>query len=782
MINIDGKEFRNLQEQVGKNKADIDEIKQSLGSALPDPIPGPQGEPGASIIGPQGPRGEKGERGFKGDQGPMGAGWTSITEIDGTDYTPTVVEDSDSFMSYETNIDIICDGNTHTATLKLELPKDEGEDYTAGSGIDIDADNVISAKVKAGTGIVVDDDSDGSIEIAVDDTTIASKSDLLGFVQNVKASEQTIRNTVPSVTNVVTFESNSTGPSIKLKGTSSVSGTIQVNPNSDLYYNNKKVAMVSDIPTKISDLTNDNGSFTLKGYIHNNTLPVNPQKGDVWIAMNDITFEGIGELTPFKVGDTFDNTSAIYFDTSISDADMSDYLWSIYDDPQIVGYYPLVYDSVSDTAIVAVDITGVEPYLYAPTGSNYSVIWAGDNSVTGAAGWQNVDSVGKAVLAGLFNSVTVDTVHDELQVWWNGVITGSNRETSFKKGDWLYYDGTNWKKADNQDYSTVISSLDSDLDNLSLQVTNNSNAIANIKDNMYGVNLLDNSNFKINQLGKASYTVTNLLAAQNVRTLDRWTLRKTAVLGKTATLTVNSNSIDLTTTNSVRFYQVINNDLMKQLEGRYLRFSRNVDGTIFTGVFENAITNAAYAKSTITLNAANGLTVALEKVADSYFTLSLYNDSASSQTYSNIYWVKLEVENSGIGRTPYIIPDPVLELQKCQAYQQILMDGGLSALDIGFLIATNNFRVVYKPIVEFVSTPTLVTGTVSQREIAYTTSSIVTLSAFALNQYTTKRTILFDCTPSSTAIAAGTPGFLRSKQDDTSTAYLYVNFGEAMPS
>lgn len=250
MITIDGKEFRNLQEQVGKNKADIDEIKQSLGSALPDPIPGPQGEPGASIIGPQGPRGEKGERGFKGDQGPMGAGWTSITEIDGTNYTPTVVEDSDSFVDYETDIDIKCDGNVHTATLKLELPKtgSGGETYTAGSGIDIDEDNVISAKIKAGSGIVVDDSSDGSVEIAIDSTTVASKSDLLGFVKQVASSEQTIRNTVSLVNNVVNFEANSTAPSIKLKGTGSVSGTIQVNSENKLYYNNQRVAMLSDVP------------------------------------------------------------------------------------------------------------------------------------------------------------------------------------------------------------------------------------------------------------------------------------------------------------------------------------------------------------------------------------------------------------------------------------------------------------------------------------------------------------------------------------------------------
>jgi len=52
------KTFRNLQEQVGKNANDIEEIKQSLGNALPDPIPGPEGPEGPQgDTGPEGPRG-----------------------------------------------------------------------------------------------------------------------------------------------------------------------------------------------------------------------------------------------------------------------------------------------------------------------------------------------------------------------------------------------------------------------------------------------------------------------------------------------------------------------------------------------------------------------------------------------------------------------------------------------------------------------------------------------------------------------------------------------------
>lgn len=46
MITIDNKELRNALEQIEKNKDDITEIKQGLGDALPNPIPGPQGPKG----------------------------------------------------------------------------------------------------------------------------------------------------------------------------------------------------------------------------------------------------------------------------------------------------------------------------------------------------------------------------------------------------------------------------------------------------------------------------------------------------------------------------------------------------------------------------------------------------------------------------------------------------------------------------------------------------------------------------------------------------------------
>ena len=55
MLNFGNKQFNNLQEQVLVNANEIESIKQSLGGALPEPIPGPQGP-----IGPEGPQGKSG--------------------------------------------------------------------------------------------------------------------------------------------------------------------------------------------------------------------------------------------------------------------------------------------------------------------------------------------------------------------------------------------------------------------------------------------------------------------------------------------------------------------------------------------------------------------------------------------------------------------------------------------------------------------------------------------------------------------------------------------------
>lgn len=674
MITVNDKELRNLQEQVGKNKDDIEEIKQSLGSALPDPIPGPQGEQGPQgEKGDKGDKGDKGERGYKGEQGPMGSGWNSLTSIDSTDYTPTVTEESgeEDFVLYETDADLDCNGNKHTVDLKLILPKSggSGETYTAGDGIDIDEDNVISADIKAGDGIVVDiDPVDDAVEISIDDTTVASKSDLLGFVKQISSSEQTIRNTTSLVNNVVNFEANSTAPSIKIKGTGSVSGTIQVNSNSNLFYNNQRVAMLSDvpaaqvqsdwsqndntqvdyiknkptigngiieidvnnsavnsftlnqtgnevinitvptttsqltnnsgfvtntdvilkessstqeikgtsgisaqtplrlnnnanaddyvyigfynqnttrgqlgvnpsnkliykiggaenelayksdipslvqsnwtevnpmsasyiqnkptIPTKVSDLVNDSGFLTqttanelynkIKGHLTTATLPADPDKGDIWISDDDLVVPvggGSGALNAFEVSDIFQDGDYVYFDNTISDADMLTFLQGL---TYVDGTCDLVTceDDQQQTKglVTAINMNVSEDpedpqYIYALgcySNTNGSVAWVSDGSAMGLDdGWQPLTAEGGFLLDYPDGETYLAVTSLSAVAGWNGVICGTKESATITlhTGDWLYYDGTNWGKVDNQEYASTsyVDSLIGDINDV----------------------------------------------------------------------------------------------------------------------------------------------------------------------------------------------------------------------------------------------------------------------------------------------------------------------------
>ena len=58
MLEINGKKFLNEQEAICYLLNEVQTLKQSLGSALPDPIEGPQGPTGAT--GATGPQGERG--------------------------------------------------------------------------------------------------------------------------------------------------------------------------------------------------------------------------------------------------------------------------------------------------------------------------------------------------------------------------------------------------------------------------------------------------------------------------------------------------------------------------------------------------------------------------------------------------------------------------------------------------------------------------------------------------------------------------------------------------
>ena len=132
---------------------------------------GPKGETGEQ--GPVGPTGPQGPHGETGEQGPVGpTGPTGPQGVPGQ--TPVVVP-----LVAGQNITI-----TDSDGAIVISSEDPGETYTAGNGIDIDSDGVVSAKtgngleidgngavsVKTGTGIEID--SDGAV--GVDPKTLPS--------------------------------------------------------------------------------------------------------------------------------------------------------------------------------------------------------------------------------------------------------------------------------------------------------------------------------------------------------------------------------------------------------------------------------------------------------------------------------------------------------------------------------------------------------------------------------------------------------------------------------
>ena len=178
MLKYGNKEFLNLEEQVAKNQADIEQLKSGVKidywlQELTDleefmseenvgkyfyisdgdklytishrkngglvafnlgdfPAKGPKGDTGdtgaTGATGPQGPKGETGLRGYDGAQGRTGAGWNSLTSINTEDYTPTFTDEGNNIILVESSADLITNGGTpdqevKTIDIAFEIPK-----------------------------------------------------------------------------------------------------------------------------------------------------------------------------------------------------------------------------------------------------------------------------------------------------------------------------------------------------------------------------------------------------------------------------------------------------------------------------------------------------------------------------------------------------------------------------------------------------------------------------------------------------------------------------------
>lgn len=230
------------------------------------------------------------------------------------------------------------------------------------------------------------------------------------------------------------------------------------------------------------------GAYTFKNYISTNTLPVSPAKGDVWISdsASPLVFTigggGGGTLQAIDIGDTFAQGGYVYFDNTVSDADMLTFLQGL---TYVDGTCDLVTceDDQSQTKALVTAISmdvSEDPedpqIIYALscyTLTDNSVVWINDGSAMGmTTGWQTLTAEGGLLLDYSDGESQLEvTTLNTVATGWNGVIVfnmagGSSITLTLNKGDWLTYNGSSWDKVDNQEYATT-SYVDSIVGNIS---------------------------------------------------------------------------------------------------------------------------------------------------------------------------------------------------------------------------------------------------------------------------------------------------------------------------
>lgn len=171
-------------------------------------------------------------------------------------------------------------------------------------------------------------------------------------------------------------------------------------------------------------------------------------------------------------------------------------------------------------------------------------------------------------------------------------------------------------------------------------------------------NLLDNSNFAINQGGGTSWSSVG-------QTVDRW--RKTASTG-TVTLTTGSNQslpYQIRLTGGAGIAQYLERDFLRNKN--YTITVGYAAGTGATNISERSYTfrvpDSSNQNYTEEIATDLYVTIYVKKYSSSLHSYIRISDDSSSGRY--IYYIKLE---EGDVATPYEIPDPATELLKCQRY------------------------------------------------------------------------------------------------------------------
>ncbi len=173
-------------------------------------------------------------------------------------------------------------------------------------------------------------------------------------------------------------------------------------------------------------------------------------------------------------------------------------------------------------------------------------------------------------------------------------------------------------------------------------------------------NLLDNPDLKINQRGANTYNTRGYC-------VDRWRLYSLAGNSTVGTITpMSSGGVNIVsggTKNDAYIIQYIENT--EQLKEKTVTLSTKLEivkGSVNIGQFGNDY--ASTKKYGITQSGVHSVTfVWRDSTTDSRNGIILWNGTQECEF--NVEWVKLEI---GSVATPFIPPNPAMELMKCQRY------------------------------------------------------------------------------------------------------------------
>lgn len=244
-------------------------------------------------------------------------------------------------------------------------------------------------------------------------------------------------------------------------------------------------------------------------------------------------------------------------------------------------------------------------------------------------------------------------------------------------------DGIEWEKRQRTAPKTFESCifdkngicLDTKLTAMQEQINEAASAIHEINTSPSNPNLLINPNFKINQRGKTTYSIHDLERSL-FYTMDRWALEYNYLDGK-ENLDISIMPAPLSGTaffvnkaaSFVNFYQAIKMDEI-DLRGKTVTFSFYIGECsghkgFFIQTYYNNIYNVI-AEGTITEgNKIYTCTVTIPPNNIDFIKFGFNCNGLGLQGALNINWAKLEL---GSYTTPFIPPDPTIELLKCQRY------------------------------------------------------------------------------------------------------------------